>query len=431
VPKQFFRKLERLLSGIDATAGDEALLTSVLEQLVASDDANLYGIESGRLYRERARDFVLLTSIGEFGTAIAGKTVSKDYQVVKDLQRARLWLISPDSPGFDAEIEAQFSQLDTAAILVGNAPSYILSLSIKHEGSEQDLMMMLESIRAVVGLKLRQNVLENQMRQAHSIQMSLLPRRLRQLEGFDIAADTVPAEEVGGDVYDVQRVESGVLALTVADASGHGLPAALQARDVVIGLRMGQARNEKITTLIERLNRVIHRTGLTSRFISLIYGELEDNGNFTYVNCGHCPPLLMTPTGDAFLLQTTGPVLGPLPDANYRRSYVTLRPGEIMVLFSDGVTERGLGGEGDDDDTRAEFGIEKLVRICKENRQQSASEIVATVLAAVRAFGDGAPLEDDVTLMVVERLPEQDYEPREPLSRIGEVTPIDTQLEQS
>ena len=78
----------------------------------------------------------------------------------------------------------------------------------------------------------------------------------------------------------------------LADASGHGLPAALQARDVVIGMRMGQAENEKITATVSRLNRVIHRTGLSSRFISMFYAELEEAGNLAYVNGGHRLPLL-------------------------------------------------------------------------------------------------------------------------------------------
>ncbi len=424
MPKQFFRKLERLLRGIDISAGDEELLTSVLKQLVESDDAALYGIESGRLYRERSQDFILITSIGEFGDTIAGKTISKDYQIIRDLQRKRLWLISPESPGFDPELEAQFTHLDNAAILVGSNPAYILSLGVRHEGSQQELLVMLESIRATVGLKLRQNVLENQLWQARSIQMSLLPRRTRQLDGFDIAAKTVPADEVGGDIYDIQDIEPGVLGVTVADASGHGLPAALQARDVVIGLRMGQARSEKITALIQRLNRVIHRTGLSSRFLSLFYGELEDNGNLTYVNCGHCPPLLFTPDGNTFELQTTGPVLGPLPEAVYRRSYVTLQPGESLVVFSDGVTERHAPGADRDDDVEPdEFGRERLIAVCNEHRDATAEQMATELMAAVRAFGADAPYEDDVTVLVIKRLPTDEYTPREPLAPIDPAAP--------
>ncbi len=84
------------------------------------------------------------------------------------------------------------------------------------------------------------------MRQAKAIQQSLLPRRLPAVPGYGLAAISIPADEVGGDVYDTQWVEPGVLGIMLADASGHGLPAALQARDVVTGLRMGQAENRKI-----------------------------------------------------------------------------------------------------------------------------------------------------------------------------------------
>jgi sigma-B regulation protein RsbU (phosphoserine phosphatase) len=422
--KQFFRKFERLLSGIDTSASDEELLMTVLEQLVASEDAELFGIESGRLYRERSQDFILIASIGEFGEAIKGKTVSKNYGIIGDLQRNRLWVISPNSPGFDPDLEAQFTNLDNAAILIGDNPSYIISLSFRHEGSHEELLMMLESIRTTVGLKLRQNVLESQLRQARSIQMSLLPRQMRQLDGFEIAADTVPADEVGGDVYDVEEIEAGVLGVTVADASGHGLPAALQARDVVIGLRMGQARHEKTTALIERLNQIINRSGMTSRFISLFYGELEENGNLTYVNCGHCPPLLFTEEGKTFELQTTGPVLGPLPDATYRRSYVNLRPGESLVIFSDGVTERAApGADQDDDRVPDQFGRSRLIAVCRENRTASARRIVSELMTAVRAFGAGAPFADDVTVMVIKRLPAKDYKPHEELAPVDPDAP--------
>ena len=115
-------------------------------------------------------------------------------------------------------------------------------------------MVLLESIRAAIGMKMREQALANQMAQARTIQHSLLPARLAVPAGFDIAALSHPAEEVGGDVYDVQEVEEGVVGLMLADASGHGLPAALQARDVVIGMRMGQAEDEKINATVARLN---------------------------------------------------------------------------------------------------------------------------------------------------------------------------------
>ncbi len=402
--KKFYRALEQLLRNIDASAGDEQMLHKVVQVLVAPENARLFGIASGRVYRERALDYVLIESVGEYGEAIEGKTIGKDYAPVQHLLQQRLWLFRPDSPGYDAELEAQFSHMNNAAIVVGQNPSYILSFGVEQEDRD-DLLVMLEAIRAAIGLKLRQGTLENQLRQAQAIQLSLLPQRLPELPGFEIAAVTLPAEEVGGDVYDVQPLEPGMLGLLIADASGHGLPAALQARDVIVGMRMAQSHSERITAQVERLNEVVHRTILVSRFITLFYAEVEDTGNLTYVNAGHCPPLLLTPAGEVYQLQTSGPVLGPLPEAVYRRCYMTLRPGEMLVLFTDGVLERPAPGEEADEEREAsEFGLANLVRLCLAHRHGSSQDLVQAVVQAVRDFGGGLPLQDDVTVMAVKRL---------------------------
>ncbi len=417
--KRLYRTVESLFERIDNSAGDEKTLIEILQLLVEGEEAQAFGVDSGRLYREEDTEYLLIKSIGGHGSAIAGKTVSKDYQVVKDIERRRLWIISPESPGFDPELEAQFSGLDAAAILIGRDPAYILSLGITHHGSEEDLMVLLETIRAAVGLKLKELALANQMRQAQIIQQSLVPATLPSFEGYDIAAASVPADDVGGDVYDVQEVEADVLGLMIADASGHGLPAALQARDVVIGLRMGQAEGEKITATVGRLNRVINQTSLASRFISLFYAELEKTGNIAYVNGGHCPPLLITKKNKVFELKTCGPVLGPLPDAVYRRGYLTLRPGEVLVLFTDGVTERHDPSQGNETDDIEDFGRDRLVQAVIEGRELPAEEIAADIINRVREFGNRTPLDDDVSVMVIKRLPAKSYPPVEDLTRVS------------
>ncbi len=420
LPKKLYRMVEKLFQKIDSSAGDEQMLEDILSQLVESDDMQALGVVSGRLYRERERDYLLIRSVSGHGPQITGKTVSKDYQVVQDIQRRRLWLISPETPGFDPQLEAQFSDMDSAAILVGRDPAYILSLGIRHHGSESQLLVLLETLRASVGLKLREQALANQMKQARTIQASLLPAHLPALEGFDIAAVSLPADEVGGDVYDLQRVEEGVLGVMLADASGHGLPAALQARDVVIGMRMGQAKDEKITATVSRLNRVIHQSGLASRFISLFYGELEDTGNFAYVNGGHCQPLLLTPQQEVFELKTCGPVLGPLPEAVYRRNYVNLRPGEMLIMYTDGVTERKTTGGLDQDQGLREFGREGLIEAGLELMDLPAEDVACRILDRVRAFGDNKPLEDDASLLIIKRLKAESYPPAEGLVRVSE-----------
>ena len=407
--KLFYRNMEKVLRRIDDASGAEEMLREILREIVGCC-AEDYGIESGRLYREDEQVFTLIESVGEFGPAITGKTVPKDYPLLLDLQRERLAMITPETPGFDPELEHQFTLYDYAAVMVGEAPAYIMSFGFRKHDDASDLHFMLQTIRTSVGLKLRQGTLESKMRQARQIQQSLLPRKLPELPGFELAAVSVAADEVGGDVYDAQPVEDGVISLTVGDASGHGLPAALQARDVITGLRMGALDQHKISTTVQQLNRVIHQSGLVSRFVSLFYGELEETGNLSFVNGGHCPPLLFAADGRVFELPSNGPVLGPLPDAVYKRSFANIRPGEVLVIYSDGLVER-VRPEGGEE----QFGTEGLISLVNGLKDAGAKEIVSALLDAVRTFGNDAPWADDVTVFVVRRKTAEEFEPKSDL----------------
>jgi sigma-B regulation protein RsbU (phosphoserine phosphatase) len=141
-----------------------------------------------------------------------------------------------------------------------------------------------------------------------------------------------------------------------------------------------------------------------------------------YVNGGHCPPLLVTPTGEVFELRTLGPVLGPLPDAVFRRGYITLKPGEILVMFTDGVTERGDLRNLLPDDDPVEFGREGLIQTIQESREGSAEDIARDLIQKVRDFGGGRPFEDDVSVMVVKRLAADNYPPVEDLTLVSAAT---------
>jgi len=405
VYKKFYRNIEAVLREIDSSTRPDRMLRDILGKIVESF-AEEYGIESGRLYRESGGDFELIASVGEYGDSITGKRVPADYPIIKELIRERMVMITPETPGFDPAIEYQFSHLDYAAIYLGGSPAYILSFGVQRRDEEGHIHFILQTIRTSVGLKLRQSALEGQLRQAQQIQQSLLPLYMPELPGYELAAVSLPAEEVGGDVYDAQEVEEDVIGITIADASGHGLPAALQARDAMTGLRMGIANDRKINVTIENLNNVIHQSGLSSRFVSLFYGELEKSGNLIFVNCGHCPPLLFSSDADrVFELHSTGPVLGPLPDARYRRSFALIRPGDALVLFSDGLIERkppALPG-ADTDAEPVDFGRDRLIATVKEHLESGAGEIVEQVMETVRSYGGGLPWEDDVTLFVIKR----------------------------
>jgi sigma-B regulation protein RsbU (phosphoserine phosphatase) len=238
------------------------------------------------------------------------------------------------------------------------------------------------------------------LRQARRIQSSILPKRSPLYGRYDINGRTDLVESVGGDFYDYIPITDKILGIAIADVSGHGLPAALQVRDIHMGLRMGMSRDLKIVRTVERLNSIIHHSTLTSRFVSMFYGELELSGLFIYVNAGHPPPMYLSAAGEVTRLEEGGAVLGPLADATYERGFVRMQPGDVIVLYTDGITETHEGATG----SVNEYGFARLAEVASAHRTAPADEIISAIYADVRDFCGGAPAEDDRTVVVV-RLP--------------------------
>jgi sigma-B regulation protein RsbU (phosphoserine phosphatase) len=228
-----------------------------------------------------------------------------------------------------------------------------------------------------------------------AIQQSLLLEEPPGFPGYDVACRSVPAEEVGGDFYDFASFDGESLGVAIGDASGKGLPAALLVRDVVTGLRMGLEKNLKMTYVFSKLNRVIHRSNLSSRFVSMFYGELDRDGGLIYVNAGHPAPLLLH--GDRVeSLERGGTVVGPLPEVRYRRGYAQLAPGAVLVACSDGILERRNAAG-------AYFGEPGLIRVGREALSGSAESVLEAVFQAAERHGENRPWEDDATVVVVKR----------------------------
>jgi sigma-B regulation protein RsbU (phosphoserine phosphatase) len=235
----------------------------------------------------------------------------------------------------------------------------------------------------------------SEMDQAALIQGTLIPERVPVLPGFSFAARLIPAEPVGGDLYDFMTPDDHAIGIAIGDATGHGIPASLLARDVVTGLRMGIEKEMKMQPLIGKLNRVIHVNNLSTNFISLFYGELENNGSLFYVNAGHMPPLHLT-RNEFHELSTGGSVLGPIPDAKFYRGFTQMRPGDIMVLYTDGLVERM--NEKDE-----EFGEERLKKAILTNRRKPADKLLDSIVRTSFRFGSEPTWADDVTIVVIIR----------------------------
>src|SRR6185295_14496284 len=333
--KSLFRKVERAIEAIERSPDASSTITETAGAIIENFRDEL-GVRGGRLYERRDGGYEL-TRV--FGGAVAapGIFVPDEYPPVQQVLDGGVVVLDLAAPGVDPEFESKLGVDRFAAIAVGD-DQYILSFSVDPGAQSEDLMASLGIIRHAVDQKLRQERFVSVLNEARQIQMSILPRRSPRRGEFDIAGITVPAEIVGGDFFDFIPVTERIHGIAIADASGHGLPAALQVRDVYTGLRMGVARDFKIVRTVERLNRIIHQSRMTTKFVSLFYGEIEEEGNFIYVNAGHPPPLHFHAKGVTTLKQT-GMVLGPSATASYSRGFLALEPGDALLLYTDGMIE--------------------------------------------------------------------------------------------
>jgi sigma-B regulation protein RsbU (phosphoserine phosphatase) len=399
--KLLYRRLDALFGSLKTRRPQPKLLEAFLEDCFNSlrDDLRLRG---GLLYAERRDDFALVKAVGDPGQPLA-ETLDPALPPLAEVARHRVYIFrDPDSDG-SPHRRGLLPRAAAAGLLVGQRPLRYALFFVLADGWQMDeLDFALNTIRASLDARLVDARVRGSFREAAEIQQSLLVEEPPRFPGFDFAARSLAAEEVGGDFYDFHAFNGDIIGLSIGDASGHGLPAALLVRDVVTGLRMGIEKELKIAHVFEKLNRVIHRSRLSSRFVSVFYGELERDGNLVYVNAGHQPPILFfrdSRPGQPSDVQLNlgGTVIGPLPEARFQRGFARIRPGEVLLMLTDGILERrNPAGEF--------FGLDCVRTVVREAQDGTAPVILDRLFAAALAWGEGRPWEDDATIVVVKRL---------------------------
>jgi serine phosphatase RsbU (regulator of sigma subunit) len=397
-PKSLFRRVERTLDAIER--GETALgtIVNVAEYMTANFRDDL-GITGGRIYHaDEHEDYELVVTFGTAEAAARGRRVSRHYAAIEAVLDSGLVVMDRNAPGLDPGVEAQLGTRERFAAIAVADGEFLISFDVgATHGDIEDLHASLNIIRLAINQKLRQERFEEILQDARRIQSSILPKRVPRYADFDIAGDSLPAEIVGGDFFDYIPVTPEMFDLVIADASGHGLPAALQVRDIYVGLRMGLNRDFKLSRTVDRLNAIINRSKLASKFVSLFIAELETNGNLIYTNAGHVLPFILHRRDGVEYLREGGMVLGPSPDATYRRGFAQLAPGDTLVMYTDGLTEVSHHRSGEF------FGEERLVRIVQRNGSRPAQEIVQAVFRAAARFAGTSTPADDQTLVVVRR----------------------------
>ena len=247
--------------------------------------------------------------------------------------------------------------------------------------------------------QLLQKSLEEQLNIARSIQRDFLPNQSPRIPGYDLAGRNISLGQVGGDYYDFIRIVDSQTGIAIADVSGKGIPASLIMAAFRASLIAEIRNNYSIRTIMEKANRLLCESLEPGNFVTAVYGVLDSKNHiFTYTNCGHNLPILLRKNGDVEFLREGGPVLGVSRDGVYQEQALMLHHGEIIVFYTDGVTEAFNSKE-------EEFGMDRLVDVVQANRDKSAAEIQEEIYRAVKTFASDRALLDDLTMVVVKRLP--------------------------
>ena len=240
--------------------------------------------------------------------------------------------------------------------------------------------------------------LQNELDVAQKIQQSVLPTEFPISDNYEIDAHMLAAREVGGDFYDVLRLENGRIGLSVADVSDKGVPAALFMMSTLTLLKGSAIGVGAPAAVLTEVNDLLNEENEAAMFVTLLYAVFNpSNGLLNYANGGHNPPIIVHPDGSSALLPATGGIaLGVAPKFQYEESSVILDPGDTLVLYTDGVTE-AMNAEGE------EFGLDRLRDLFTNAAPRSPKETNAAIFEAVSAFAGDTPQSDDITCLACRR----------------------------
>jgi phosphoserine phosphatase RsbU/P len=284
-----------------------------------------------------------------------------------------------------------WSSVDLAVEAMRRGASDFVQKPWENRDLLQKLQKQLSSARVERRLQLQR---EEELRDAREIQASLLPKKLPDVAGYEIAAVTQPLRFVGGDYYSVIRIDDRHTAICVADVAGKGMPAALLMSSLQAALQPLIGENLPPRELCQRLNRILCEVTPVGKFISFFYGVLDSAENrLAYCNAGHNPPLLISEDGTSSELTAAGAVLGQFPHWIYQQSEVQMRSGDKLLLFTDGLVE---ACNADDES----FGEQSLISIAEQNPNSSAKELMGLLTRAASQHC-GGQFQDDSSLIVL------------------------------
>jgi sigma-B regulation protein RsbU (phosphoserine phosphatase) len=349
------------------------------------------------------------------------RLVSSEYKGPRTRLDKRIqdYLYSRQSPMFADELESkierecfgeEFGNYDIEVVVPlirKEVLAGILLLSPKVAGfrySSEDLSFLkILANQIVIALEscelyresLEKQRMEEELAVAKQIQSGLLPKELPYLNNFDFAAYIEPSRQVGGDYYDFIPMNNGRIGIVIADASGKGVPAALFMARMQVMIQSETRFGKRIDEMIGSINDILTVSTSSDRFATCFYGELDDNEKrLYYCNAGHNYPILVRENGSVENLKKGGLILGAFSNEKYETGEILFKPGDMLILYTDGLSEAM-------DDNEIEYGEERLTDYVRKIGAHPANVVCSMLVKSVKQYASGINDLDDMTLVVV------------------------------
>lgn len=398
--KKIEKVIDKIVSNLEAGTIHEQLLKSIVDELGPE-----IGVTGGRLWKLDYKDYVLVEQYRGRKKISSGFRITETYPPIQTLRQEGYVCHEKSDRLLDRDLEDKLGVEDFVAVAIGIDASHIASFDTTTEiaaGAHPEILERQErTLRRIA--RTTAIALDNAYRHqqalkerdfAYRILLDMLPDGTPRFSDFDIYGKIIYSTEVGGDYYNFIKLPNANMNLVIADAKGHGLHAAATISLLHNALLRSIVRTEaQINESITKLNKKLCKRTSDDNFVTAFYAELSTEGQLTYCNAGHPPPLLFHEQ-NVEELNTGGPILGFLRYAGYEIAQIQLNKGDILVQYTDGIVEAVNQEE-------EQFGVQRLIDVVWENYNYSAEKITNELFDAVESFSETQI--DDMTVVVTKR----------------------------
>lgn len=413
--RKLYKTLENAYKHFPDFTSDKQLLSYVLKEVINHENIEITG---GRLWElnEAKTAYIMAEQHGEVEKIRKGYALKLvDYPIFYEVGKNRS-ILAKETDMYLSNLGIHLYSAtgigDKSKVKDINGKEQFLYMYILAFNSKEmtvNLMNTMNIISTSVssmlrtrGIETKARAIEKDLVKAREIQRSILPEHEYSFSNYEIFGVSIPDRIVGGDFFDYLTFgnEKDKLGVAIGDAASKGFSAAAQALYVSGALKMGTENELKMTSVMKKINNLVHKVFPDERFLTLFYMELynDTKGLCLYVNAGHNPPIhLSYETNNMETLDATGPVLGPAPEQDYNTDSLYLNKNDVMVLYTDGIVEAA--------NTKFEFyGEDRLREVILNSKNFTSKEICAHIIEDVQKFATRGKYSDDKTVVVIKRV---------------------------